>query len=76
MSSRGFLKDEGWLHFLCKRERAEAEKGRGLSIHIFSHGWVAGLRPALNDCLVNHKPSLQVGIVIRQGNRLQELHLF
>ena len=61
------VRREGWLHFFCKGERTEAEKGRGPSKHIFSHAWVAGLRPALNNCLMNQEPSHLV-VITRQGD--------
>ena len=61
------VRNEGWLHFLCKRKRTEAGKGRGPSKHIFSHDGVAGLRPALNNCLMNQKPS-HLGGITRQGD--------
>ena len=61
------VRREGWLHFFCKGERTEAGKGRGPSKHIFSHAWVAGLRPALNNCLMNQEPSHLV-VITRQGD--------
>lgn len=44
MSLKEFLKDEGWLYFLCKGEREEAENGKELSQHIFSNNVWQGLR--------------------------------
>ena len=66
MSLRRFLDNEGWLHFLCKRETEAAENKKELSKHIFSNDCVAESEIStwyLNLTQATH----QVGVIIRKG---------